>query len=80
MNTSARSETLEGPRGAGRIPALAFGALVVAVVTMLVIGSQGRWFLALLVPVAVFTLYVAVRVATVMVAEIRAGRADESEE
>ncbi len=48
-------------------------AVSVAVVGAIIVGLQGRWFLGLLVPVAVFSLYVVVRVVAIMVAEIRMG-------
>ncbi len=55
------------------MPAIALIVIIVAVVVMIVIGSLGRWFLALLVPVVVFTAYVAVRVVLTMVREMREG-------
>lgn len=52
--------------GAGRVPWIVFGVVVVLVVASLVIGFLGGWILALLVPVGAFTLYVAVRVLLVL--------------
>lgn len=75
MASTTRGETLAAPSGARRIPVLLLLAVVVAVVGAILVGLQGKWFLAILVPVAVASLVMVVHVVRTMVREIQAGRA-----
>ena len=40
----------------------------------IILGSQGGWFLAVLIPIAAASLYMVARVALTMIKEIREGR------
>lgn len=78
---STRGDTLNAPKGAIRIPVFALIALLVVVIVLIVV-LQERWFLAILLPVALFSAYMVFQVASTMVADIQAGRSmvDDSEE
>ncbi len=63
----SRAESLDRPRGAGRVPALAFVAVLGLVTTVLVIGlARIDWVLVLLVPVLLMTAYFLAGVARVL--------------
>ncbi len=73
--TVSRVDSLDRPRGAGRVPFMVIAAVLALVTGVLIIGlAQIDWVLVLLVPVLLLTAYFMAGVAKVLLAPRGAGK------